>query len=124
MAGIGNIYADEALFRARIHPTRAAGRLTASQHARLRDAIVQALRAGIDARGATIADFHDLEGVGGAFQDQFLVYGRRGKPCMVCGRPIVKMVVAGRGTYVCEHCQPRPRRARGERTAATGPVRR
>jgi formamidopyrimidine-DNA glycosylase len=117
VAGIGNIYADEALFRARIHPRREAGRLTRAQHERLRDAIVQALGAGIEARGATIADFHDLEGVGGAFQDQFLVYGRAGEPCTVCGRPITKMVVAGRGTYVCERCQPRPRRARASRAA-------
>jgi formamidopyrimidine-DNA glycosylase len=112
VAGVGNIYADEALFRAGIHPLRAAGRLSAEQYARLHGAVVAALRAGIDARGATIDDFRDIDGARGSFQDQFLVHRREGEPCPVCGRPVVKMVAAGRGTYVCETCQPRPRRAR------------
>ncbi len=112
VAGVGNIYADEALFRAGIHPRRPAGRLTGAQHARLREAVVQALQAGIDARGATIDDFRHVDGVRGSFQDQFLVYGRAGEPCARCGAPVVKMVVAGRGTYVCERCQARPRRPR------------
>jgi formamidopyrimidine-DNA glycosylase len=110
LAGVGNIYADEALFRAGIHPRRPAGRLTGAQHARLREAVVEALQAGIDARGATIDDFRHVDGVRGSFQDQFLVYGRAGEPCARCGAPVVKMVVAGRGTYVCERCQARPRR--------------
>jgi formamidopyrimidine-DNA glycosylase len=109
IAGIGNIYADEALFRARIHPRRPAGRLTRQQYAALRDAVIDALRAGIDARGASIDDFRHVDGVRGAFQDRFLVHLREGEPCVRCGTTIVKMVVAGRGTYVCEHCQPRPR---------------
>ena len=109
LAGVGNIYADEALFRARIHPRRPAGRLTREQYALLRDALIAALRAGIDARGASIDDFRHVDGVQGAFQDQFLVHLRAGEPCVRCGTTIVKMVVAGRGTYVCEHCQPRPR---------------
>ncbi|HXW59393.1 MAG TPA: bifunctional DNA-formamidopyrimidine glycosylase/DNA-(apurinic or apyrimidinic site) lyase [Solirubrobacteraceae bacterium] len=113
VAGVGNIYADEALFRARVHPLRAAGRLTRGQYARLRDAAVQALSAGIDARGASISDFHDLDGARGAFQDQFLVHRRAGEPCVRCGTAITKIVAAGRGTYVCERCQrpPRPQRA-------------
>jgi formamidopyrimidine-DNA glycosylase len=110
IAGVGNIYADEALFRAGIHPLRQAGRLSAKQHARLRDTIIEALNAGIDARGATIDDFRHVDGVRGSFQDQFLVHRRAGEPCGECGRTIVKMVVAGRGTYVCERCQPRPRK--------------
>jgi formamidopyrimidine-DNA glycosylase len=110
IAGVGNIYADEALFRAGIHPLRPAGRLSAKQHARLRDTIIEALNAGIDARGATIDDFRHVDGVRGSFQDQFLVHRRAGEPCGECGRTIVKMVVAGRGTYVCERCQPRPRK--------------
>ena len=65
--------------------------------------------AGIDARGASIDDFRHVDGVRGAFQDQFLVHLREGEPCVRCGTTIVKMVVGGRGTYVCEHCQPRPR---------------
>ncbi|HEY3830544.1 MAG TPA: bifunctional DNA-formamidopyrimidine glycosylase/DNA-(apurinic or apyrimidinic site) lyase [Solirubrobacteraceae bacterium] len=115
IAGVGNIYADEALFRARIHPLRPAGRLTLEQHARLRDAVVAALLEGIDARGATIDDFRHVDGVRGSFQDRFLVHRRAGLPCPECGTEIVKMTVAGRGTYVCENCQPRPRRRRTRR---------
>ncbi|HWX44023.1 MAG TPA: Fpg/Nei family DNA glycosylase [Solirubrobacteraceae bacterium] len=109
IAGVGNIYADEALFRAGIHPRRPAGRLTGAQCARLRETVIEALLEGIDARGATIDDFRHVDGVRGSFQDRFLVHRREGEPCPRCGRTIVKMVVAGRGTYVCEHCQPRPR---------------
>jgi formamidopyrimidine-DNA glycosylase len=109
IAGVGNIYADEALFRAAIHPLRPAGRLTREQYARLRETIIQALTEGIDARGATIDDFRHVDGVRGSFQDRFLVHRRAGEPCPRCGTTIVKMVVAGRGTYVCETCQRRPR---------------
>ena len=112
IAGVGNIYADEALFRAGIHPLRPAGNLSAEQHGRLRDAVIQALRAGIDARGASIDDFRHLDGARGSFQDQFFVHRREGEPCGRCGTTILKMVVAGRGTYVCESCQPRPRARR------------
>jgi formamidopyrimidine-DNA glycosylase len=115
IAGVGNIYADEALFRARIHPRRPAGRLSREQYALLRDAIVEALRAGIDAKGASIDDFRHVDGVRGAFQDRFLVHLRAGEPCVRCATTIVKLVVAGRGTYVCEHCQPRPRVRRAGR---------
>jgi formamidopyrimidine-DNA glycosylase len=125
VAGVGNIYADEALFRAGVHPLRPAGRLTREQYGLLRDGVVQALQAGIDARGASIDDFRHIDGVKGAFQHEFLVHLREGEPCVRCGTTIVKMVVGGRGTYVCEHCQPRPRRRRGAaprsaRTAAPG----
>jgi formamidopyrimidine-DNA glycosylase len=109
IAGVGNIYADEALHRAGIHPRRLAGKLSPEQYTRLREAVIESLNAGIDARGATIDDFRHVDGVRGSFQDQFLVHRRAGEPCGVCGTSIVKMVVAGRGTYVCEHCQPRPR---------------
>jgi formamidopyrimidine-DNA glycosylase len=112
IAGIGNIYADEALFRAGVHPLRPAGRLSAGQHARLREALIEALQAGIEAGGASIDDFRHLDGVRGSFQDRFLVHLRAGEPCLRCGGTIVKIVVAGRGTYVCESCQPRPRRRR------------
>jgi formamidopyrimidine-DNA glycosylase len=109
IAGVGNIYADEALFGAGIHPRRAAGRLSAAQYTRLRDSVIVALQAGIAARGATIDDFRHVDGVHGSFQNQFQVHRREGLPCPECGREIVKMVVAGRGTYVCETCQPPPR---------------
>ena len=115
IAGIGNIYADEALFRAGIHPRRAAGRLTKEQYSLLRASVIDALQAGIDARGATIDDFRHVDGVSGAFQNEFLVHLREGEPCGRCGGTIVKMVVGGRGTYVCESCQPRPRRPRKAR---------
>ena len=109
LAGVGNIYADEALFRARIHPLRSVGTLKRPQVEALRDAVVASLEAGIDAKGATIDDFRNADGAEGRFQDQFLVYGRAGEPCVRCGRPIRKLRAAGRGTYVCESCQPKPR---------------
>jgi formamidopyrimidine-DNA glycosylase len=112
IAGVGNIYADEALFRAGIHPLRPAGALTRPQLDALRDAIEQALAAGIEAKGATIDDFRHVDGARGSFQDRFLVHLREGEPCVNCGTPIRKLVVGGRGTYVCEHCQPRPRARR------------
>ena len=117
IAGIGNIYADEALFRARVHPLRPAGRLTGAQWALIRDGVEEALAAGIEAKGASIDDFRHVDGARGSFQDRFLVHRREGEPCPNCGRPIRKIVVGGRGTYVCEHCQPRPR-ARRPRAAA------
>jgi formamidopyrimidine-DNA glycosylase len=110
VAGVGNIYADEALFRARIHPLRPANRLTRPQAEALREAVVASLHAGIAAKGASIDDFRDPEGTRGAFQDEFLVHRREGEPCPRCGRPVRKLRAAGRGTYVCERCQPRPRR--------------
>jgi formamidopyrimidine-DNA glycosylase len=110
VAGVGNIYADESLFRARIHPLRPAGSLRGPQLAALRDAVVATLNAGIDAGGATIDDFRHADGVRGAFQDEFLVHRRAGEPCPRCGRPVRKMVAGGRATYACERCQPRPRR--------------
>jgi formamidopyrimidine-DNA glycosylase len=113
IAGVGNIYADEALFRARIHPLRPAGTLNRKQLAVLRDAVEEALLAGIESKGASIDDFRHVDGARGSFQDRFLVHRRAGEPCPRCGTTIRKMVVGGRGTYVCEHCQrrPRPRRS-------------
>ncbi|MFZ0090094.1 MAG: bifunctional DNA-formamidopyrimidine glycosylase/DNA-(apurinic or apyrimidinic site) lyase [Solirubrobacteraceae bacterium] len=122
IAGVGNIYADEALFRARIHPLRPAGTIRLSQLEALRSAIEHTLAAGIDAKGATIDDFRHVDGAQGSFQDLFQVHQRAGEPCPVCGTPIRKLVVGGRGTYVCEHCQPRPR-ARRRRPASPIPAR-
>jgi formamidopyrimidine-DNA glycosylase len=109
VAGVGNIYADEALWRARIHPLRPVGTLKRAQVEALRDAVVASLEAGIDARGASIDDFRHTDGARGSFQDRFLVHLREGEPCVRCGTTIKKIRAAGRGTYVCEHCQPRPR---------------
>jgi formamidopyrimidine-DNA glycosylase len=109
VAGVGNIYADEALFRARIHPLRPANRLTRPQAQALRDAVVESLALGIESKGASIDDFRDPYGVAGTFQDRFLVHLREGEPCTRCGTTVRKLRAAGRGTYVCERCQPRPR---------------
>ncbi|MFZ1154861.1 MAG: zinc finger domain-containing protein, partial [Solirubrobacteraceae bacterium] len=123
MAGVGNIYADEALHRAGIHPLHAAGDLSFEQHERLHEAVIWALQAGIEARGATIDDFRHVDGVWGSFQDRFQVHRRKGEPCSRCGATIVKMVAAGRGTYVCEECQPLPqsKRVRSPRRRAARP---
>jgi formamidopyrimidine-DNA glycosylase len=115
IAGVGNIYADEALFSARIHPARAAGKLTLAQHERLREGVIAALSAGIHEKGASIDDFKHVDGVRGSFQDHFQAHRREHEPCPRCGTPIVKLTVAGRGTYVCPRCQPAPRRAQAPR---------
>jgi len=112
IAGVGNIYADEALFRAGIHPLRPAGRLSVADWGRVRDGIEEALSAGIEAKGASIDDFRHLDGARGSFQDLFLVHRRAGEPCPNCGTTIRKIVVGGRGTYVCENCQRKPRARR------------
>jgi formamidopyrimidine-DNA glycosylase len=117
IAGVGNIYADEALFRAGIHPLRPVGALTRAQCEALALAVREALQAGVAAGGATIDDFRHVDGVRGAFQNEFLVHLRRGEPCPRCAAPVVKFVAAGRGTYACESCQPRPRRRRARRPA-------
>src|SRR5829696_8948878 len=121
VAGVGNIYADEALFRARIHPLRPANRLKRGQVAALRDAVIAALEAGVAAKGASIDDFRHPDGVEGSFQDRFLIHLREGEPCLDCGRPVRKLRVGGRGTYVCERCQPRPRRRGARRAGPSGP---
>lgn len=112
IAGVGNIYADEALHRARIHPLRPTYQLQKPQLAALRDAVVEVLNAGIDSGGSTIDDFRHPDGVQGAFQNDFLVHLRKGEPCFTCGREVVKFVAGGRGTYACESCQKPPRARR------------
>ncbi|MDX6704078.1 MAG: formamidopyrimidine-DNA glycosylase [Baekduia sp.] len=112
IAGVGNIYADEALFRARIHPLRPAGSLKPAQYEALAEAVRDALSAGLAAGGATIDDFRHADGVEGAFQNEFQIHLREGEPCLGCGAEVVKMVVGGRGTYVCRTCQIPPRRRR------------
>jgi formamidopyrimidine-DNA glycosylase len=112
IAGVGNIYADEALFRARIHPLRPVGTLKRAQLQALREGVVQSLELGIDSKGASIDDYRHVDGARGSFQDRFLVHLRAGEPCPRCGTPIEKLRAAGRGTYVCPNCQRRPRRRR------------
>lgn len=103
--GVGNIYADESLFRARIRPTRRAGRLTREELERLRAALIEVLQAAIRAGGSSVSDYVDADGSAGFFQMQHQVYGREGEACRVCGGPIRRIVVGGRGTHYCPHCQ-------------------
>ncbi len=108
VAGLGNIYADEALWRARIHPMRPAGELTREEIRRLHRAVRSALAAGIERQGATLRDYSTPDGGRGGMQHEFKVYGRAGEPCPRCGTPIERIVAAGRGTWYCPRCQPRP----------------
>ena len=110
LAGMGNIYVDEALWRARIHPLRPAGELSATEVRRLRPAIRAALEAGIARQGSTLRDYRLPDGGAGAMQHEFKVYGREDEPCDRCGTPIEKIRAAGRGTWYCPRCQPRERR--------------
>ena len=105
VAGVGNIYADEALWGARIHPMRPAGELDRDEVAALRRAIRAVLRAAIDRQGSTLRDYRDPSGGSGRMQHEFHVYGRGGEPCDRCGTPIAKTRVAGRGTWFCPTCQ-------------------
>jgi formamidopyrimidine-DNA glycosylase len=110
IAGIGNIYAIEALWRARIHPLRAAGSLRADEVARLHEALRWVLRKGIRFGGASRRDYVDARGNSGRMQREFNVYGRAGEPCPRCGRTVVRTVVGGRGTFHCPRCQRAPAR--------------
>jgi formamidopyrimidine-DNA glycosylase len=105
IAGVGNIYADEALWQARVHPRRPAGSLDADEVRRLHRAIRAVLRRGIELQGATLRDYALPDGEGGGMQSEFRVYGRGGEPCERCGTPIERDVVAGRGTWSCPTCQ-------------------
>lgn len=108
IAGIGNIYADEALFRARIHPERTADSLTAPEWKRLHAAILDTLSEAVAAGGSSVKSYVNGQGEMGMFQQQLNVYGRKGEPCPRCGRPIAKTVVGGRGTHFCPRCQKMP----------------
>lgn len=119
VVGIGNIYADEALYRAGIHPLSPGGSMKTEHHLALRDGIVAALERGLDLGGASIDDYRDARGDAGAMQDEFLVHRREGEACGQCGETIVRIVVGGRSTYFCPSCQKRlrrrPRRSRAGR---------
>lgn len=103
--GVGNIYADESLFRAGIRPRRMAGRLTRTELLRLRAAIQQVLREAIASGGSSVSDYVDADGVEGFFQFEHRVYLRTGQPCLVCGTPIRRILLGGRGTHYCPNCQ-------------------
>jgi formamidopyrimidine-DNA glycosylase len=105
LAGVGNIYADEALWRARVDPRRPAGELSDDELRALHRGIRAALRAGIARQGATLRDYRMPDGDSGSMQREFKAYGREGEPCERCGHPIEKIRVAGRGTWYCPVCQ-------------------
>jgi formamidopyrimidine-DNA glycosylase len=104
IAGMGNIYADEALWYARVHPLKPAAELEREEIRRLHRGVRRALAAGIARQGATLRDYALPDGAAGAMQHEFKVYGRTGEPCERCGTPIEKTRVAGRGTWYCPTC--------------------
>lgn len=105
VVGVGNIYANEALFAAGIHPRRAAGKVTHAQYIRLAQAIKDVLRAAIKAGGTSLRDFTRSDGKPGYFRQSLQVYGREAEPCPRCGKPISHAVIAQRASYYCTHCQ-------------------
>ncbi len=108
VAGLGNIYADEALWRARLHPARSASSLAPDEVQRLHDAIQAVLREAIAHRGTTFHTYRDLCGAKGAHQAALAVFHRHGEPCPRCGTPIQRITLAGRDTHLCPQCQPAP----------------
>ena len=105
VVGLGNIYVDEALWRARIHPARPADSLKPAEVKRLREQIIEVLQLGIEKRGSTIRTYRNALGEDGTMQDFLQVYGKTGQPCARCGSPIEKIKLGGRGTHLCPHCQ-------------------
>jgi len=105
LRGVGNIYADESLFRAHIRPRRRASSLTRDELRRLYDSVQKVLNEAIAAGGSSVSDYVDANGEPGMFQIQHRVYGREGEPCVICRTPIKRVVVAGRSTHYCPKCQ-------------------
>ena len=105
LRGMGNIYTDEALFLARIHPKALACRLRKDRAARLHQAMIDVLTLAIRHKGSSISDYVDADGKRGTFQLQHQVYGRAGEPCSRCGKAIRRILVGQRGTHYCPHCQ-------------------
>ena len=105
VAGIGNIYANEALFGAGINPATAAGRIGLRRYERLVQAIKETLNRAIEAGGSSLRDFVNSEGNPGYFQQQYWVYGRTGQPCRKCGIPIIHVTQGQRSSFYCPYCQ-------------------
>ena len=105
ISGVGNIYADEALFAAGIHPRTSARRISQKRARKLYDSILETLRLAIAHRGSTISNHVDARGEPGSYQDMHAVYGRAGEPCLSCGKPIRRIVLRQRGTHYCARCQ-------------------
>jgi formamidopyrimidine-DNA glycosylase len=115
LRGVGNIYADESLWRARLHPARQAAKLTSEEIDRLRQAVQRVLNEAIRLRGSSISDFVDSDGQPGGYQKWHRVYAREEKPCYRCRAIIRRVIVAGRGSHFCPRCQPVPRAPRKKR---------
>lgn len=115
LRGLGNIYVDESLWRARVHPRKLAANLSPQQVHQLYRAIQQVLRTAIEQRGSSISDYLDAEGRPGTYQQRHRVYQREGRPCARCGVRIRRVIVAGRSSYFCPRCQRAPRRFRKRR---------
>jgi formamidopyrimidine-DNA glycosylase len=109
LAGMGNIYIDESLFRARIHPLRRASDLSRAKLRALHGAIQEVLAEAIDCAGSTVGQYRGADGQSGEFQRFLRVYGHQGDPCVRCGRPVVKIRVGSRGTHICRRCQRAPK---------------
>lgn len=105
VVGLGNIYVDEALFRAGIHPERLCNELNEEELVRLYEAIILTLREAVEAGGSSIKSYVNGQGEMGMFQHSLQIYGRKAAPCVVCGTPVEKSVVGGRGTHYCPSCQ-------------------
>ncbi|MED1793286.1 DNA-formamidopyrimidine glycosylase [Brevibacillus nitrificans] len=105
IVGLGNIYVDESLFLAGIHPETPAGKLTKKQVVRLQESIVATLSEAVEQGGSSIKSYVNGQGEMGMFQQSLKVYGRKDEPCVQCGTPIVRFVVGGRGTHICPVCQ-------------------
>src|SRR5262249_43829669 len=105
LSGVGNIYADESLFRAGIRPRRRVASITREKLGRLHGALREVLNEAIAAGGSSISDYVDPSGEEGFFQLQHRVYGREGEPCLICNTPIKRIVISGRSAHYCSHCQ-------------------
>jgi formamidopyrimidine-DNA glycosylase len=106
VAGVGNIYADESLFEAKLHPLRTGRSLTAAEATRLRKAVAAVLGRAIERRGSSIRNYVGGSGLRGEYQNEFRVYGRSGEPCLRCRTPIQRIRLGGRSTHFCPKCQP------------------
>jgi len=113
--GVGNIYADESLWRAKIHPARVGSKISVKEAETLRRVLQEILNRAIVMRGSSISDFLDANGEPGGYQRHHRAYGREGKPCYRCRTPIRRVIVAGRSSYFCPKCQPAPRQRKTRR---------
>lgn len=105
MAGLGNIYVDEVLYRAKVHPARLGQSLTAREATAIRKETIAVLAQAVEKGGSTIRSYSNAFGEDGTMQEEHQIYGKTGQPCLRCGTPIEKIQLGGRGTHFCPHCQ-------------------